>query len=308
MTRARHLRRLLPGLSRRRTRRRRQHSPPAQHRRSHLPRRLQDHDRRRQGQHARLPPHRRRIHERPLAYLGGNAGASGGRGARRNAGGGRHPAEAAAMPPSTMARTMATVGGAVRSSPPAASHHRTRRPRRFGAAQRPPRLSAGVPRPKNNYTTGYGLEYPNLLSPPWSTITCYDLNTGTIKWQRPLGEDPPCSPAESTTPEFPMARRQRYDRHLHRTALRHLQGRPSLRIRCRNRKTALEHPTPPQSRRIPAMYEAGGRQFLIVCSMADVIGGSGRSPLQPGYIAYALPQNKVTQNGADHADAERTAP
>lgn len=42
------------------------------------------------------------------------------------------------------------------------------------------------------YWTGYG--YMNsseglaAISPPWSTITAYDMNTGTIKWQIPLGE------------------------------------------------------------------------------------------------------------------------
>ncbi|HEX2918622.1 MAG TPA: PQQ-binding-like beta-propeller repeat protein [Edaphobacter sp.] len=42
------------------------------------------------------------------------------------------------------------------------------------------------------YWTGYG--YMNssdglaAISPPWSTITAYDMNKGTIKWQIPLGE------------------------------------------------------------------------------------------------------------------------
>jgi len=58
----------------------------------------------------------------------------------------------------------------------------------------------------------------------------------------------------------------------------------------------------------PAMYEAGGRQFLIVCSMDVVIGQSGKSPLQPGYIAYALPREKLTKNTSDHTGPERTPP
>jgi quinoprotein glucose dehydrogenase len=42
------------------------------------------------------------------------------------------------------------------------------------------------------YWTGYG--YMNsteglpAISPPWSTLTAYDLNTGSIKWQIPFGE------------------------------------------------------------------------------------------------------------------------
>lgn len=42
------------------------------------------------------------------------------------------------------------------------------------------------------YWTGYG--YMNssdglpAISPPWSTLTAYDLNTGSIKWRVPFGE------------------------------------------------------------------------------------------------------------------------
>ena len=51
----------------------------------------------------------------------------------------------------------------------------------------------GVVPPKVRYvdgsSTGYGLGYPYLLGPPWSSIVAYDLNTGKIKWNRPLGTD-----------------------------------------------------------------------------------------------------------------------
>ncbi len=43
--------------------------------------------------------------------------------------------------------------------------------------------------PVNRYYTSYGLGYAFILNPPWSTITAYDLNTGTIQWSKPLGED-----------------------------------------------------------------------------------------------------------------------
>ena len=47
----------------------------------------------------------------------------------------------------------------------------------------------GVERPTDRYTTDYGLEWPGLLSPPWSSILAYDLNKGTIQWRQPIGED-----------------------------------------------------------------------------------------------------------------------
>lgn len=44
--------------------------------------------------------------------------------------------------------------------------------------------------PANRYYTDYGLGYAFILNPPWSTITAYDMNTGSIQWKKPLGEDP----------------------------------------------------------------------------------------------------------------------
>src|SRR6202012_3390630 len=42
------------------------------------------------------------------------------------------------------------------------------------------------------YWTGYGymnsIEGLPAISPPWSSLTAYDLNKGVIKWKIPLGE------------------------------------------------------------------------------------------------------------------------
>ena len=44
------------------------------------------------------------------------------------------------------------------------------------------------------YWSGYGYMVPKIgpapVAPPWSTITAYDLNKGSIAWQVPLGEVP----------------------------------------------------------------------------------------------------------------------
>ena len=35
-----------------------------------------------------------------------------------------------------------------------------------------------------------------VITPPWSTITAYDLNTGKIKWQTPYGDLPQAGPSD----------------------------------------------------------------------------------------------------------------
>jgi quinoprotein glucose dehydrogenase len=46
-----------------------------------------------------------------------------------------------------------------------------------------------VPHPENRYTTDYGISWPNLLSPTWSRVMAYNLNTGTVAWQKPIGAE-----------------------------------------------------------------------------------------------------------------------
>src|SRR5260221_6050327 len=50
--------------------------------------------------------------------------------------------------------------------------------------------------PPSRYKTGYGNE-PYVITPPWSRIVAYDLNTGKIKWQTPYGDLPEAGPSDS---------------------------------------------------------------------------------------------------------------
>ena len=52
-----------------------------------------------------------------------------------------------------------------------------------------------VEAPPSRYKTGYGNER-YVITPPWSTITAYDLNTGKIKWQTPYGDLPQAGPSD----------------------------------------------------------------------------------------------------------------
>ena len=51
-----------------------------------------------------------------------------------------------------------------------------------------PDYPPGVQVPEVRMYTGYGMNN-TIVKPPYSTLTAYDLNTGTIKWQVPAGGD-----------------------------------------------------------------------------------------------------------------------
>ena len=47
---------------------------------------------------------------------------------------------------------------------------------------------------KLRYRSSFGFMFASsglpVIAPPWTTLTAYDLNEGTIEWQVPLGEVP----------------------------------------------------------------------------------------------------------------------
>ena len=51
-----------------------------------------------------------------------------------------------------------------------------------------PDYPKGTRAPEVRMYTGYGMN-GTIVKPPYSTLTAYDLNTGTIKWQVPAGGD-----------------------------------------------------------------------------------------------------------------------
>ena len=70
---------------------------------------------------------------------------------------------------------MAKSGAGVRGNSP------------YGQMGGPP-YPEGVEAPAERYYTGYNI-MGNIIKPPYSTLTAYDLNKGTIKWQVPVGDD-----------------------------------------------------------------------------------------------------------------------
>jgi glucose dehydrogenase len=150
-------------------------------------------------------------------------------------------------------------------------------------------------------TDGFGL-YPTIVNPPYTTLTAYDLNGGTIKWQIGLGDDlrlvgqgiTGTGTAASTkggliSTASGLVFATAGDRKIHV-------------YDSTTGKQLGEFPLGAATSGAPSMYELGGRQYLLVTASAPPApqGNGGRggpdasapAPTGPtGIVAYALPRN-----------------
>jgi glucose dehydrogenase len=170
---------------------------------------------------------------------------------------------------------------------------------------------AGPPYPENTqaaklqrWYTGYNI-IRHITSPPWSTLTAYDMNQGTIKWQVPLGEDPRAV-AEGAHNTGTMLEPKGVI--VTSTGLVFHAARDG-KIRAYDADTGKVLWTadlPAGSAAIPAMYEINGRAYLLVSATADTpqlgISGIGinytggglgetNAHYDKAYVAFALPEN-----------------
>jgi quinoprotein glucose dehydrogenase len=133
--------------------------------------------------------------------------------------------------------------------------------------------------------------------PPYTTLTAYDLNTGEIKWQIAPGDHPATIAAGGPRGTGGVGARNGIL--VTRTGLVFHAGGDG-KIRAYDEDTGKElwaGTIPGSARGIPAMYMAGGRQFLVVMSSGGQGGGRGATPetatspdTPRGYIAFALPR------------------
>ena len=140
----------------------------------------------------------------------------------------------------------------------------------------------------------------SAIGPPWSTITAYDMNDGRILWQLPDGDvtslaqqgitgtgshDPRGGPVATGG------------------GLLFVGTSSDRKFRARDADTGAvlwDYDLPAASEGVPAVYEVGGREFVVV-----PVGGNGSfagdfGMAKPGpnqYMAFALPQG--TQTGGD---------
>jgi quinoprotein glucose dehydrogenase len=175
-----------------------------------------------------------------------------------------------------------------------------------GAAVRPdaktiPPMSdypAGVIRPKNRYSSDYGTAWPDLLGPTWAWVMAYDLNTGTIKWKQPLGEDAKASKAGDKTAGA-VNGSQRKGIVVTSTGVLFCNGKGGklYAYDADNGNLLWETTLSYESNTQPVMYELNGKQYLVVNATNNFTKDSydhSKDPgaLPRGYVVYALGDKK----------------
>ena len=183
-------------------------------------------------------------------------------------------------------------------------------PGRFG-------LDYGTPYPEGSGVStdryfippGWGLGFPFIISPPWSTIAAYDLNKGTLKWQVPIGAD--LNAAEEGGKNTGMLRAQRQGMIVTSTGILFCTGKDGkiYAFDADNGKQLWAKQLPNGTEGLPALYEVGGKHYLVVCATSPVKFGRGeepkRDPNKPPppagppsngkkgyYVVFALPDRK----------------
>jgi len=131
--------------------------------------------------------------------------------------------------------------------------------------------------------------------PPWSSLTAYDLNEGTIKWKIPLGEVPELAEKgfRDTGSLFPKVGPVVTAGGLIFTATR------DRKVRALDEDTGIvlwQTEVGAALEGIPTVYQFHGREYLVVCAAAAANPVS-RGKISGAYIAFALPKHG---DRADH--------
>jgi glucose dehydrogenase len=146
------------------------------------------------------------------------------------------------------------------------------------------------------FYTGFGFMIASdglsPIKPPWTSLTAYDLNEGTILWQIPLGEVPALAAKgiRNTGTHYPKVGPVATAGGLIFTGTRDKKVRA---LDADTGKILWEHEVGEALEGTPAIYEVAGRQYVVFCASAQVgITPATQVKIQGAYVAFALPEEK----------------
>jgi glucose dehydrogenase len=129
----------------------------------------------------------------------------------------------------------------------------------------------------------------SAIAPPWTTLTAYDLNTGRIKWKEPVGEVPELAAKgiHDTGAQMPKTGPVVTAGGLIFT------GTHDRKVRALDRETGKilwEATLDASLEGMPAIYEIGGKQYIVFCAAGPALRGTAQGEKPAGaYVAFALP-------------------
>ena len=146
----------------------------------------------------------------------------------------------------------------------------------------------------DRYYSGFGFMIASNglspISPPWSSLTAYNLNEGTIRWKTPLGDVPELAAKgfRNTGAHYPKVGPVVTAGGLILTGTR---DRKVRALDVANGAVLWEYELDAALEGMPAVYEAGGREFVVFCASAQ----AGLTPATEGkirgaYVAFAMPE------------------
>ena len=154
--------------------------------------------------------------------------------------------------------------------------------------------------PSVEYKSAFGFMFTSsglpAIAPPWTTLTAYDLNSGTVQWKIPLGDVPELAAEghSGTGTDFSQTGPVLTAGGLIFTGTR---DRKVRAFDARNGKLLWEATLDAGLEGIPAVYQVNGKEYIVFCAAErattythDVPGHpASMSPIPGAYVAFALP-------------------
>jgi quinoprotein glucose dehydrogenase len=159
---------------------------------------------------------------------------------------------------------------------------------------------ASLPPEQLRYRSSFGFMFTTsglpAIAPPWTTLTAYDINQGSIAWQAPLGEIPELAAKgiNDTGSHFPKVGPVVTAGGLIFTGTR---DRKVRALDSATGKVLWEAEVEAGLEGMPAVYEIDGREYVVFCAAAqatththDLPGHPAvQEPIPGAYVAFALP-------------------
>ncbi len=152
----------------------------------------------------------------------------------------------------------------------------------------------GMDHPADRYTTDYGLEWMGLATPPWSSMLAYDLNNGTIKWRKPIGQDSLYAKGDQSLGAPSGTLRKGMVVTSNGVVFVTAKGGKLYALDANDGNVLWETTLSHESNGQPAMYTLDGKQYLVINATGNFFPDSYNHSKKPGalpkgYVVYALP-------------------